>query len=646
MKQHIVFDSEILGLRKPVFLVCAKVVETGERFAFWHDKRGHTAKLEKMLADRRYTWVSFNGNNFDGPVVAAAVMGYDEDDLKQIATTIIQDEMRSWQTYRQYKLDFLDYDHIDLIETAPGVMISLKTYAGRMGFPTMQDMPFHHDEEIDTPAKRKEVEKYCHNDCDVTEALFKKLATEIELREVMGEEYNMDFRSKSDAQIAEAILKSRVGISNQDKQVPTYVEYLAPSFIKTRSKALKDLIYAFENECFAINRGNGSPVEAEWMKEPIQVGKGIYKVGLGGLHSQHDKKLHLEATDKMLLSDFDVASYYPNIMMKAGLIPRLGGNKGQLFLDEYKTIYDRRMEAKRSGNKKVANTLKIVLNGTFGKLGSIYCPFYSPDLLIAVTITGQLNLLILIDELEKLKDVTVQSANTDGVLVAYPPAQRQAVLDVFARNAKRTGFEYEETPYRTMAMKDVNNYIAICVDGKVKTKGLYADSGLMKNPTMQVCSDAAVAYLKDGVFPVDYIVDWDRPEDFMAIRNVKGGGVQHKKMELDDSWAVNTWKLNKKGEEQPESWCHGVSGKTVKRVSKPPPEEIYSGGTPFGRVARWYMTTQEMPPISYVGSGNKVPATDGARVCMTLPDSLPSDLDVDWYVAKTYEILTDIGVQP
>ena len=88
---------------------------TGERFAFWHDKRGHTAKLEKMLADRRYTWVSFNGNNFDAPVVEAAVMGHDEDDLKQIATSIIHDEMRSWQTYRQFNIEFLDYDHIDLI---------------------------------------------------------------------------------------------------------------------------------------------------------------------------------------------------------------------------------------------------------------------------------------------------------------------------------------------------------------------------------------------------------------------------------------------------------------------------------------------------------------------------------------------------
>lgn len=686
MKQHIVFDTEILGLRRPVFLVCAKIIETGERFTFWHDKRGHTAKLEKMLANKNYTWISFNGTNFDAPLVAAAIMGHDEEDLKEIATQIIRDELRSWRTYKQFNIDFLDYDHIDLIETAPGVMTSLKTYAGRMAFPNMVDMPYHHDEEIDTPAKRKVVQDYCHNDCDVTEALFKRLATEIELREVMGAEYGQDFRSKSDAQIAEAILKKQVGINNQDKQVPMYVEYTAPTFIKTRSKALKDLITAFENECFSINRGNGSPVEAEWMKEPIKVGQGLYKVGLGGLHSQHDKKLHLEASDKMMLSDFDVASYYPNIMMKAGLIPRLGGNKGHLFLDEYKTIYDRRMEAKRSGNKKVANTLKIVLNGTFGKLGSIYCSFYSPDLLIAVTITGQLNLLCLIDELEKLTDVTVQSANTDGVLVAYPPAQRQAVLDVFARNAKRTGFEYEETPYHTMAMKDVNNYIAITAEsdaaiisktgvfitrsegGKAKTKGLYADSGLMKNPTMQVCSDAVVEYLRTGCDVSEFVHTCYKPEDFMAIRNVKGGGVQHKKVEMVDDWVCVNDLNSAKTEWVRQDWidtgrygskdrtvAYGSNGvvmnittpgcASIKRKSRPAPVEVFSGGTSFGRVARWYMTTQEMPPISYVGSGNKVPKTEGARVCLSLPDKLPADLNLDWYVNEAYQILEDIGVR-
>jgi hypothetical protein len=297
------------------------------------------------------------------------------------------------------------------------------------------------------------------------------------------------------------------------------------------------------------------------------------------------------------------------------------------------------LKAEYKQQQGISNSLKITLNGTFGKLGSIYCAFYSPDLLIAVTITGQLNLLCVIDELEKLKDVRVDSANTDGVLVAYPPAQRQAVLDVFARNAKRTGFEYEETPYRKMAMKDVNNYIAITTDGKAKTKGLYADAGLMKNPTMQVCSDAVVAYLRDGADIAEYVQTCDKPEDFMAIRNVKGGGVQHKKMEL-----VDDWELAEDYGTKENLWQSPSTGKYVTRKSRPKPFEAFSGGVPFGRVARWYMTTQSMPPISYIGSGNKVPKTEGARVCMTLPDTLPTDLDIDWYVGEAHQILSDIGV--
>jgi len=656
MKKHIIYDCELLGVIKPVFLVCGHIVETGETFAFWHDKRGHTAKLFKMLQDQQYTWISFNGENFDRPLISAAVMGYDETDLKIMAENIIRDQMRSWQTYRTYNLDFIDFDHIDLIETAPGVMISLKTYAGRMGYKTMVDMPYHHDEEIDTPAKRKVVQNYCMNDLGVTFALLGKLKTEIELRIELGNEYGLDLRSKSDAQCAEAILKKQCGIAAADKHVPSFVTYTAPDWIKTKSPVIQALIEEFESERFDINRGNGSPVEAEWMSEPITIDKGIYKVGLGGLHSQHDKQIMFESSETVMVSDFDVASYYPNIMMKCGLIPPLGGNKGEIFLDEYRNIYDRRMEAKHSGNKRVANTLKILLNGTFGKLGSIYCPFYSPDLLIAVTITGQLNLLCLIDELERLKNVTVQSANTDGIMVTYPPERREKVLKIFAANAKRTGFEYEETPYKRVAMKDVNNYIAITEERpaviiepsrileleaksvEVKRKGLYAAASLMKNPTMDICSDAAVAWLKDDIDPQLYIMHHtDDVSKFMSIRNVKGGGVQHKKVELVDDWVL----INDLGTAKNE-WAT-EAGKVVKRKSRPDPYEVGVGGTPFGRVARWYMTTESLPSISYVSSGNQVPKTEGAKICMTLPDKLPKDLDLNWYVEETHRILSDLG---
>ena len=671
-KLHAIFDTEIIGLIKPIFLTCIEIVETGERFTFWHDKRGHTKKLTAMLEDPQYTWVGFNSESFDRPLLAMAVMGHDETNIKVVAQNIIEHKMQSWQTYREYDIDFIEYDHIDIKEVPKGVMLSLKVYEGRMHSPNLQDMPFHHDEEIDTPKKRKIVEDYCWNDISETKRLFLTMKKEVELREQLGEQYGVDIRSKSDAQCAEAILKKVCSIGKGDKIVPGSVRYSCPKFIKTNSKLINEIIAMCEDHKFIINHANGSPEFPEFLTEPITIGTGVYQMGIGGLHSQHDKKVHLRATpdEGLLLSDFDVASYYPNIMIKAGLIPNLGGNKGALFLDAYQDIYEQRIAAKRSGDKATAETLKIVLNGTFGKLGSIFCSFYAPALMLAVTITGQLNLLCLIHELTKIKGVTVESANTDGIMVAYPMNKREEVLKRIQINAKRTQFEYEETPYEQVAMKDVNNYFAVpaptlaavidrtsitsALNKKldVKRKGLYAEAGVHenKNPTMQVSSDAVAAYLSQGY----EVEDWIRAEKdirkFVEIRGVKGGGVQHEhEVEVDD-WVLINDLGTAKNEWYRQAWLDkgwepGVQRASTKRKSRPAPAIEGRGGIPFGRVARWYMTTDVLPSITYVESGNQVAGTAGSKLCMRLPDALPKDLNVQWYIDEAYRILVDCGVE-
>ena len=58
-----------------------------------------------------------------------------------------------------------------------------------------------------------------------------------------------------------------------------------------------------------------------------------------------------------------------------------------------------------------------------------------------------------------------------------------------------TGFKTENTQYRAIHSRDVNNYVAVKTDGKAKTKGEFATTGLMKNPSNQVCVDAVVEYL-------------------------------------------------------------------------------------------------------------------------------------------------------
>jgi hypothetical protein len=623
-------DTEIIGTNSPKFLIVVKIDK--QHHSFWLHKRGDLQRFKQLLPN--YTFVTFNGENFDRPLIAAALMGYDEVAIKHLAEVIITEEMNSWRTYNDFALDFVNYDHIDIMNVAPGVLVSLKRYAGRMHHPTMIDMPFSHTHDLKS-SELPTVEQYCRNDVDVTEALFKQLKVEIELRKEMSAEYEIDLRSKSDAQIAEAILKSKCGLTSKDKRVPSTVTYKAPKFIKTRNTQLNKLIKALEQHEFQINPNNGSPEFPDFLADPIKLGFGTYQLGIGGLHSTHDNNMYLEASEILCLSDFDVASYYPNIMIKAGFVPDLKG-KGAKFLEEYSKIYHQRMEAKHAGNKKVANSLKITLNGTFGKLGNIYCSFYSPDLMLAVTITGQLNLLCLIHELEKIPNVQVRSANTDGILLAYPPSAREAILNIFKENVKRTGFEYEETPYLKYAAKDVNNYLAVKTKGGIKRKGLYAVAGVqeMKNPTMEVCSNAVAQFLLDGT-PVEAFVKKAKDiRDFVAIRDVKGGGVQHPRTEMRDDW-----------EQVDGGWAYpGQKTKPVKRKSRPPPREVGIDGKPFGRIARWYMTTEQLPPITYVGSGNTVPLTTGAKLCLTLPKTLPKDLNKDWYVAHAQQILCDIGL--
>ena len=56
------------------------------------------------------------------------------------------------------------------------------------------------------------------------------------------------------------------------------------------------------------------------------------------------------------------------------------------------------------------------------------------------------------------------------------------------------------------------------------------------------------------------------------------------------------------------------------------------------------MTTKQLPPVTYVKSGNAVAGTKGGKLCMELPATLPSDLDYDWYIDYAKELLGNAAV--
>ena len=145
-------------------------------------------------------------------MIEAASQGFSNETLKKISDFLIVGKdgkgNQPWQARKQFGIGALQFDHIDLIEVAP-LMASLKIYAGRLHAPFLEDLPIEPDAEIQE-SDLEPMRSYCGKDLLDTELLFKQLEPEITLRAAMSDEYGVDLRSKSDAQIAEAVIKKEM----------------------------------------------------------------------------------------------------------------------------------------------------------------------------------------------------------------------------------------------------------------------------------------------------------------------------------------------------------------------------------------------------------------------------------------------------
>lgn len=586
MKPTLMMDIECYGAYFLVKFMSADTRGTVEYELF----DGHPldiASIRALLAN--YRIVTFNGNKYDIPMLSYALAGATNEQLKAASDAIIQQNLQPWQFSDYVGVPIIEFDHIDLFEVAPGIG-SLKMYGGKMHSRKLQDLPYDPSASIGW-AERIKLREYCSNDLQTTLDLWNTFPAQIHLRETMSEEYGVDLRSKSDAQIAEAVMKSLLPFKVERPHVApgTTFYYRPPAWLRFVDLDLS----VIARSPFTVTNTGSVEMTKELDKTIIRIGNSAYKMGIGGLHSMESGIVHV-ADDNHTLTDHDVASYYPSLILETGIYPQ---QIGEQFKHIYRSWYDRRLAAKHAGDKKTANSLKTLLNGTFGKLGSKWSIFYAPSEMIQVTITGQLALLMLIEMLE-LSGISVVSANTDGIVLRTPRHLEWLRIEVIAWWESTTGFVTEQTDYRLLASRDVNSYVAAGTDGTVKTKGAYAPpepgpSG-WPNPTGQVCADAVVAYLTDGVTIEQTVRGCTDIHQFVHIRQVKGGG---------------TWQ-----------------------------------GEYLGKAVRWYYSSGDTAPILYASNGNKVAKTDGCRPMMELVDIIPEDIDYDWYIAEARGMLADLGV--
>lgn len=574
--------------------------------AYYFDTREGFDKTKLDWCLRNWQTYGFNSISFDIPVCVAYFKN-DEADCKfahEVGSEIISSEQgfAFYNVLKAYGLKygwFDDYakNHFDIRGASFG-KYSLKYYAAVLGLRELQDLPYEPSSVL-SDADKQEVKRYCAKDCYATYRLHEAVKGPLDIRQEFGMRYGLDLRSLQDAKVAEQLLVQSYVLSKKRKpekpDLPSAfkIKYNVPSYIKFKTLPLQQL--ASELDGMEFNIVDGRVRLGAMEGRVINIHGYSYKMGIGGLHSQ-ESRVTYKASDDLMLIDCDVGSYYPSLILRNGSFPPALGKQ---FLDAYGSFVRMRLEAKKSGNKLMADGFKIPLNATFGKLGEQYGYLYAPELLIGVTLTGQLGLLMLIESLVEAK-FEVISANTDGVVSKVPAIRLEDYRSVLSQWEKVTDFVLEETHYSAIYSRDVNSYVAFYADGSGhKAKGAYSKYGLSslqaKVPDCQIVKDAVIKYLEDGTSVDTTIRECSDVLQFTRTKNVKSGA--------------------------------------------------YFKGDRIGKVARFYYSNDsDTGLVNRVG--NRVPEAWNTKPMMDLTDDIPNDLSYTTYIKRARQIINNDFEKP
>lgn len=588
------------------FFIGFKCIRTGKYLVL--EAPFNPQKLSWIM--HNYTVIGFNWIKYDNCMIWYSFANQNLERLKQLSDAIIISGMWHLETQKEFGYKIFPTKIIDLLEVCP-LRGSLKLYGARLHSPRIQELPYSPHQEL-TNEQKTIVKHYNFNDLDVTELAFNNLKEQLALRSSLSQQYNSDLMSKSDAQIAESVigneLKAITGYWPKKPQIDSelFFNFKTPPNLFFQTDYLKGILQRIEGIKFSIYGDTGRLERSEMNDIRVTIGNSIYRMGSGGLHSSEECRA-IKTCEDYIIKDVDVASFYPAIVINQKLYPK---HLGPEFTKVYTGIRDRRIAAKRAKRIAESENLKVTINGTFGKTGSPYSFLYAPEMTIQITVGGQLYLLMLIEILE-LNGIPIASANTDGIVALCPHSKVQLLADLIKKWEQITGFETEETEYESIYSRDINSFIAVkrTTEGKCSFKGKnnYYDPWrpqnakdaywrFQKNPTHQICVEAIEKLISEGTPPETTIKACQDITKFVCVKNVKGGA--------------------------------------------------HKDGEYLGKVIRWYYAVDTIGTINYILSNNKVPESDRAKPCMDLPDVLPTDIDYQWYIDKTKEMLEDCGYIP
>lgn len=504
-----VYDVEVFP---NLFTATFKNLETKDIKVFVaYEYRNDIQEMEEFLYDEELMLVGFNNLLYDGAILQFAIINQDSDyltdDLFKFSSIIINSDRFSFseEIWRYQDPKNAKYKQLDLMKlnAYDKLGVSLKQCSINLKWYRVQDLPYEYNHTV-LPEEVNTILDYNLNDVEITEQLYYANLPQIEMREKLSQSYSVDLMSASDSKIANIILEhyytNAAGVD---------ISSIKNKRTKRDSFLLKDCIalnIKFKSNFFnrILTELSNTVVRKQTdfkVSKTIEFGGVKYIMGVGGLHTG-DFPAKFVSDNKYEIVDADVASFYPSMMIVNKIVPEHLDKDA--FINILKTITEERLKAKKTDKVK-ADGLKITINSIFGKLGSETFWLQDARAMLSVTVSGQLYLLMLIEEFV-LNGIQVISANTDGVVCRIPKELKTKYIEICEWWQSETAFTLEYTPYDLYVRQDVNNYITKKSDGEVKAKGRFLTKiDLKKGYKYPVVPIAMYNYLLNGI-PLDITI--------------------------------------------------------------------------------------------------------------------------------------------
>ena len=433
-------------------------------------------ELEALYEVNKYDiWVGFNSRHYDQYILKAILCGLNP---KELNDWIIVQKREPWQFSRL--LNSVPLNNFDVMPNPP---IGLKTLEGFLGSNIKEtEVPFN----IDRKLTEKEIEQtvfYCRHDVEQTIEVF-----------IQRKAFNLPLNmiGYTEARITAQVL----GCVKKDFD-DEFDYFFLPCIQLKKYSIVMDWFLQKRDEIkakIADYRGDTYWVKREFYKQSFELTvAGIpHTFGFGGLHGATAKPIHATG----LILHVDVGSYYPSMLIAWDLVTRAATN------DNYKLVYDTRMQLKAEGKKKEQAPYKKLLNALSGAMKDETNPAYDPRNNNCMCINGQLMLLDLIEHLEVVPGFELLQSNTDGLIIRIPDTDKafDMVDDICwdweqrcstAKCSITLGLDTIAEIYQ----KDVNNYLWIDAEGKVERKGAYVKELSQIDNDLPILNEALVEYM-------------------------------------------------------------------------------------------------------------------------------------------------------